>query len=177
MQQRGWFRGLDLERPPAASVSEAVRSKQQLRIFQPAAAAALSKQLQILAAATNQLAKKIQLSTRKISSICSWARTSSIMAYSGPVIDVRVSRTIFCFHSIHHFWIQLKVTDLKRVKSRTLPKTTSPPKWIFFYWRIQDCFLKQKQLFNHFSALFQINFFHHSSLVTTVFWRTIIIPR
>ena len=47
-------------------------SKQQLRIFQPpTAAAALSKQLQILAAATNQLAKKIQLPTRKISSICS----------------------------------------------------------------------------------------------------------
>ena len=52
--------------------SEAVPSKQQLRIFQPAAAApALSKQLQILAAATNQLAKKIQLPTRKISSIYS----------------------------------------------------------------------------------------------------------
>ena len=50
--------------------SEAVRSKQQLGIFQPAAAA-LFKQLQILAAATNQLAKKIQLSTRKISSIYS----------------------------------------------------------------------------------------------------------
>ena len=50
--------------------SEAVPSKQQLRIFQPAAAA-LFKQLQILAAATNQLAKKIQLSTRKISSLCS----------------------------------------------------------------------------------------------------------
>ena len=46
-------------------------SKQQLGIFQPAAAAALSKQLQILAAATNQLAKKIQLPTRKISSVCS----------------------------------------------------------------------------------------------------------
>ena len=55
--------------------------------------------------------------------------------------------------------------------------TTSPPKWIFFYWRIQYCFLEQKQLFNHFSALFQINFFHHCRLVTTVFWRTIIIPR
>ena len=71
---------------------EAVPSKQQLRIFQPAAAA-LFKQLQILAAATNQLAKKIQLPTRKISSVCSWARASSIMAYSGPVIDVRVSPT------------------------------------------------------------------------------------
>ena len=93
---------------------------QQLRIFQPAAA--LFKQLQILAAATNQLAKKIQLSTRKISSIYSWARTSPIMAYSGPVIDVRVSPTIFSFHSIHHFWIHLKVTELNRVESRTLPK-------------------------------------------------------
>ena len=124
-------------------------SKQQLGIFQPpTAAAALSKQLQILAAATNQLAKKIQLPTRKISSVCSWARASSIMAYSGPVIDVRVSRIIFSFRSIHHFLIQLKVTELNRVESSTLPKQLL--RQIIFYWRIQDCFIEQ----NNFSTMF-----------------------
>ena len=153
--QGGWFRGLDLEQPPAAFVR---------RPCGPSSSWGSSNQQQQHCPSS---CRSWQLpptsSPRRSSSPPGRSPASAPEPAPAPSWPTRVPLSTFGWVppssvSIHHFWIQLKVTELNRMESRTLPKTTSPPKWIIFYWRIQDCFLEQKQLFNHVSALFQINF-------------------
>ena len=149
MQQGGWFRGLDLERPPAAFVRRPCRAVVQT------AAADLP---------TTYSSSSIVQAAADLGSCHQPARQEDPAPHQKDLQHLllsprqlhhgllgsryRRSGESYHHHSIHHFWIQLKVTELNRVESSTLLEQLF--RQIIFYWRIQYCFIEQ----NNFSTMF-----------------------